>query len=338
MKSMKECLDIMEDMIKSLSFNPERPVEMSPDNSNYQPYNFVDGGYLPYDSEHWQQFGKNPEDYLDNDLFHRKYLSTKKSVADALDSLVKGGEGSGRKKTAGPYDKDRTVLEVKNLKEEMEKLGVDNIFDFNRKKRELTIEQAKESLKRSEGSMNQIFTTESRSLLNNIEEDQSLAKSIQDNDYHAGGKPNISSLLKNTHGEQFCTDADKEVIDYLTTVGQIDLDDVPKEYQLPDYAYANAKKSENDADMKKTDNEETDDEETDDEAQEADGDEGEETEKSLVEEALNILMKSGSGDYNDDDGEDTESSDDAESTEEDDDEDDDDSDGDGEVGDREEEE
>ena len=251
---MKDCAKLMENMAKAMTFNLEKPIVMNPSIEGiYAPYEFVDGGYLPHSSEYWANEGKNKEDYYDNDEFHRKYLNVAKSElaegiedekehSKTLDQIASDAK-AGRLKPMEHYLKDIAQTHLDKTKNYYTKLA--------QMEKSIQKGKVKEHFLTMENNM-EIFHTEERSKLINVKENDSVVKSIKENDFHLDGRVDLElqeirksadANLKNTHGEQFSTDADKEVIKYLTEIGEIQLDKVPSAYQLPEFASANVKKS-----------------------------------------------------------------------------------------------
>lgn len=54
-------------LMKGLSFDPYRPHDMNEQSQFYNPYRWVDDGYMPYPVEHWRSLGKdeNRESYAE---------------------------------------------------------------------------------------------------------------------------------------------------------------------------------------------------------------------------------------------------------------------------------
>jgi len=262
MKSMKECCNLLDDMAKSISFDIEKPVNMNDQSPYYSPYKSTPGGYMPHPTEHWEEAGKEASDYREITAFykdHFKYVNKSENVGDILEDLIKGGPGSGpRQHGYGGVDiesgynfhpgegDEGSVLKPRFADRARE----DNWKDKIKKKEQESWDRAieakskrdKEASKKQESpearirrmgavlgkgdNMNKLFTTEETVLIKSVDEDKDLAKSIENNDYHLGGQPNLrkssmsDSLLRNTHGEQFHSDADRNVVNYLTTTGQ----------------------------------------------------------------------------------------------------------------------
>lgn len=206
MKSMDECCDMMDDMMKSFSHNPYKPTMGNP-NVHHVPYRIVDGAYLPHHPDDLKAatgIETEGRDYTQERAFYKEYFGKSEEVNKALNNI-------------------------------------------------------------QENSM--IFTTKPVSLIQNINEDKNLAKSIEDNEYGVSGRPSLTKSynpeedqdlkksvdenLKNTHGEEFHSDADKQVVNWLTETGQIGEDQVPPMYRSPEFINANAEKSENDVDLEK---------------------------------------------------------------------------------------
>jgi len=99
MSEMKKCQQLMDDMIKSLSFNPLQPIEMGHDSNFYSPYKYVsgtNGGFMPYDSKYWAQEGRVVETqdghniYYENDAFMRRHgIAKSEAKSDKFERCVK---------------------------------------------------------------------------------------------------------------------------------------------------------------------------------------------------------------------------------------------------------
>ena len=81
---------------KGLTFDPFDPVTMSEQSNFYNPYQWVDNGYMPHPVEHWREQGKGERDEYAE--VHKLYdqinfrRSAFKSLTKALDTdLVKAG-------------------------------------------------------------------------------------------------------------------------------------------------------------------------------------------------------------------------------------------------------
>ena len=312
MKEMKECISILDEMVKGMSFDPNKPIVMTPQAPYYNPYGFVageNGGFMPYNSKHWGT--KAPIDnptfnsYWENDKYLRdhgimkskdavgKKISklkdegkpqdqavaialdmerrgdlSKKSLEECLNDIIKGGPGSGRHKgvdnetdwsasglsghpRSGESDKRMTrqrMMEIMNKKdkerEEKEK----------KDKESKKIEEKQNPLRnlffnRSEEMEKDIFkslgiSTEERSLIEHVDENQEVAKSIENNDFHLDGRLDTearntvqqlhfaksygSENLKNTHAEDKHKDNDKKVKKMVEEVGEIKADEEPE--------------------------------------------------------------------------------------------------------------
>lgn len=98
-------MQLMDDMVKGLSFDPYAPINMGPSSKYHSPYRYVDGvngGFMPQDSKYWAEQGKIVEteqghnSYYENDRYIKMHKS--EGLQEALDQLIKGGPGSGRHK------------------------------------------------------------------------------------------------------------------------------------------------------------------------------------------------------------------------------------------------
>lgn len=248
-KEMKECGLIIDDMIKSLSFDPMKPIEMNQFSNYYSPYSYVDGnggGFMPHHSAYWKNQGIRYEkmDYSSTDRFYDKYVHMNKSeeTNDALDFLIKGGVGSGR--TTDPYshlspaalaskkldDKAKEEKKPKKKNDEQHAKDVARLVSYMKSEDNMSKENdVLKSLGFTVGNAEEI------SLIQSVEENENVVKSIQNNDFHFDGRLDTETRtpvqalaksygdenLKNTHGEKFHKDNNKEVEKMVTTVDEV---------------------------------------------------------------------------------------------------------------------
>lgn len=82
---------------KSLTFDPFSPHEMNSESSYYNPYRFVDGGYMPHPTSYWREQGKREEidNYHQTNIYFEKYgnrSNALKSFAETVgEDLIKAG-------------------------------------------------------------------------------------------------------------------------------------------------------------------------------------------------------------------------------------------------------
>lgn len=86
-----------EDLRKGLTFDPFNPSTMHEQSTIYNPYKWVDNGYMPYTVDHWRALGKDPdrESYAEvvklYDMINFR-ASAFKSFTETLDTdLIKAG-------------------------------------------------------------------------------------------------------------------------------------------------------------------------------------------------------------------------------------------------------
>jgi hypothetical protein len=262
-KKMSECIDILEDMVKSLTFDPLKPVEMNNSSPYYNPYQLVDGnggGYSPHPSNYWKKQGARYDtvDYRANDEYHSKYMTIhtprnirkSEETKDALDFLIKGGPGSGP--PVGRHGRDPHAhlspaaiaskkLDAKlkekpkkeNEAEDKEKHAKDVARLVSYMKSEDKMSKEENDLFKSLGIT--VGNIEDVNLIQSVEENQDVIKSIENNDFHIGSKKDINKAygdenLKNTHGEKAHKDNDKKVEKLVTKIDEVKY---PKEGETP---------------------------------------------------------------------------------------------------------
>lgn len=70
-----------QDLVKGLSHDPFRPVEMGYDSPYYSPYRVApEGGFLPYTTEHWVSQGKQADAYLTTSQFYDRYGDVERAI------------------------------------------------------------------------------------------------------------------------------------------------------------------------------------------------------------------------------------------------------------------
>jgi hypothetical protein len=257
-KKMSECVDILDDMVKSLTFDPAKPYEMGAFSPHYSPYKHIagtNGGFMPHSSKYWAGQNKRyqREEYMDqyrrNDSFGKsESFEETNEVTEALDFLTKGGPGSGRhgkdphshlspaflasqKADQKMKEKKETPSDDKKKRDEDHAKEVARLVSYMKSEDN---EMSKENdIMKSLGFT--VGNVEEMNLIQSVEENTDVVKSIENNDFHIGSKAGLNKSfgdenLKNTHGEKFHKDNDKDVEKKVTKIDEVKY---PKEGEMP---------------------------------------------------------------------------------------------------------
>lgn len=76
-------------LVKGLTFDPMNPQMFSEESGIYNPYQHIDGAYLPYKAEYWESKGKDlsVDGYENTSRFYKQYFEKSQKLKDLSKSL-----------------------------------------------------------------------------------------------------------------------------------------------------------------------------------------------------------------------------------------------------------